>query len=157
MNPDNIQNPQPSKQSILPTVALYLLSALVVIGTILLIVLGGKYVEIKKNLSVAQQTISDQDKELTKVKEKELESHKEEAEGISSSANKEVENLKGEVGALIPLPNEDPSIATVVDTQKLQGQPFFAQAQNGDKVLFYQNSNKKILYRPSENRIINQE
>lgn len=62
--------------------------------------------------------------------------------------------LIDEVGKLIVLPKEDPTIATVTDITKLKNQPFFAQAKNGDKVLLYTNAKKAILYRPSIGRII---
>ncbi len=50
--------------------------------------------------------------------------------------------------------DEQPTIATVTDLAKLQGQPFFANAQVGDKVLIYSRAGKVILYRPGENKII---
>jgi hypothetical protein len=45
-------------------------------------------------------------------------------------------------------------MATVLEQDKLKDQPFFARAQNGDKVIIYTQNKKAILYRPSENRII---
>jgi hypothetical protein len=63
--------------------------------------------------------------------------------------------LVAAVSKLIVLPaSEQPTIATVADLSKLQGQPFFANAQVGDKVLIYSQAGKAILYRPSENKII---
>lgn len=67
----------------------------------------------------------------------------------------EVSDLVGKIGKLYLLPaNETPTVATVSDINKLQDQPFFANAQNGDKVLIFQNAKKAILYRPSINKII---
>ena len=60
------------------------------------------------------------------------------------------------VGKLIVLPTgEEPTIATVTDPKALQDQPFFANAEVGDRVLIYQTSKKAILYRPSTNIILN--
>jgi hypothetical protein len=72
----------------------------------------------------------------------------------STSAANEVGDLSMKVGKLIELPSETPTVATVSDINKLKDQPFFARAQNGDKVLIYQNANKAILYRPSTNKIV---
>lgn len=70
-------------------------------------------------------------------------------------AQSEASMLISQVGKLIDLPkDETPTIATITDISKLKDQPFFANAKNGDKVLIYTNAKKAILYRPSENRII---
>lgn len=67
----------------------------------------------------------------------------------------EARQLSQEVGKLIELPNnETPTIATVVDAEKVNNQAFFKDAQNGDKVLLYASSSKAILYRPSTQKII---
>ncbi len=81
-----------------------------------------------------------------------------EVEKLSTTQAKtdtEAEDLKREVGQLIELPaDEIPTIATVQDATKVQGQEFFASTQNGDKVLIFTKAGKAILYRPSTKKII---
>lgn len=70
-------------------------------------------------------------------------------------ARKEVDALVIAVGKLIALPTDEvPTVATVTDTEGIKDQPFFVNAKVGDKVLIYANAKKSILYRPSENKII---
>jgi len=59
------------------------------------------------------------------------------------------------VGKILELPNEEPVLTIVTDSEKNSGQSFFANAQNGDKVLMYTSSNKAVLFRPGSNKIIN--
>lgn len=67
----------------------------------------------------------------------------------------EARQLSAEVGQLIQLPSDEvPTVATVVDADKVKSQAFFASAQNGDKVLVYSKASKAILYRPSTKKII---
>lgn len=59
------------------------------------------------------------------------------------------------VGRLMLLPTgEEPTVMQVTDVSKLKDQPFFANAQNGDKVLIYTQAKKAILYRSETNKII---
>lgn len=70
-------------------------------------------------------------------------------------AKEEAKLLKGKVGKLIELPlDEEPTIATVTDADRLREQQFFANAQNGDRVLIFNEAKKAFLYRPSTNKII---
>lgn len=62
--------------------------------------------------------------------------------------------LLEKVNALIQLPDEQPTIATVTDLAPLKDQPFFAYAQIGDKVLIFSQAKKAVLYRPSTNKVI---
>lgn len=72
-----------------------------------------------------------------------------------NDAADEAKQLSAEVGKLIELPSDEvPTIATVVDVEKVKSQPFFTNAQNGDKVLLYAKTSKAILYRPSAKKII---
>ena len=71
------------------------------------------------------------------------------------AAQEEVKGLVSKVAAIIELPkDETPTVATISDKNKLKDQPFFINAQNGDKVLIYTNAKKAIIYRPSTNKII---
>lgn len=64
-------------------------------------------------------------------------------------------DLLEKVGTHIQLPkNETPTIATITDVDKLKGQPFFARAQNGDKILMYEKTQRTIIYRPLTDKII---
>lgn len=73
----------------------------------------------------------------------------------AQEAEAEIKTIVGtiEKGMLLP-PNETPTLATVTDKDKLASQPFFAQSQNGDKVLLYTQAGKAILYRPSIQKIV---
>lgn len=70
------------------------------------------------------------------------------------AAQQEANRLKSDVSKLIELPNETPTIATVVDVEKLKSQAFFANAQNGDRVLLFPQAKTAILYRPTIKKII---
>lgn len=77
--------------------------------------------------------------------------------GAASQVSPQDETAKiiNEVGKLIVLPQgETPTIATVSDLSKLQGQPFFTNAKVGDIVLIYAKAQKAILYDPMANKII---
>lgn len=67
--------------------------------------------------------------------------------------NKDVDVISM-VGKLMVLPNEVPTVATVTDKNKINGQSFFKSAENGDKVLIFSKASKAVLYRPSENKVI---
>ena len=51
--------------------------------------------------------------------------------------------------------DEEPTIATVSDLEKLKDQPFFKDAKEGDTVLIYDKAAKIILYDPVANKIVN--
>jgi hypothetical protein len=67
----------------------------------------------------------------------------------------ETQQIVAEAGKLVDLPTgETPTLATVNDASKLKNQVFFADSQNGDKVLIYSKAGKAVLYRPSINKVI---
>lgn len=87
--------------------------------------------------------------------QKELQMVKTDPNTLQKAAQEEVKRLVAEVGKIIELPaNEDPTVATITDIEKLKDQPFFKNAKNGDKVLIYTNSKKAILYDPIAHKVI---
>jgi hypothetical protein len=73
-----------------------------------------------------------------------------------NTANQEVINeVVKKVSRHILLPTgEQPTLASVSDVAKVKDQPFFANAQNDDKVLVYTQARKAYLYRPSKDIIV---
>lgn len=74
----------------------------------------------------------------------------------STNNSRQAASVVSRVNKLIILPkNENPKIFVVKDLTKLKDNPFYANAKNGDVTLVYTNEKRAILYRPSENIIVN--
>jgi hypothetical protein len=72
-----------------------------------------------------------------------------------AQTQEETADLVSAVSQLVVLPEgETPTIATVSDPEALKDQPFFTQAQQGDKVLIYAQAKKAILYSVTLNKIL---
>ena len=69
-------------------------------------------------------------------------------------AKQETQAIVDKVKKLVIIPNETPQMATILDKEKLKDQPFFVNAQNGDRVLVFTKAQKAVLYRPSSNMIV---
>lgn len=76
-------------------------------------------------------------------------------EFAEQQAEQENQALLNKVGKLMELPDGEAVVATVSDKTKLEDQPFFAKAENGDKVLIFSESSMAIIYRESTDKIIN--
>lgn len=126
----NIKLPRPSFK----VPSLRLKSPLAIIALIVLVLLVGGGLGYQKYASLKQENQRLSNPEAT--------------------AEEEANLIKGEVAQLIELPNETPTIATVIDVEKLRSQPFFASAQNGDRVLLFSQAKKAILYRPSTKKLV---
>lgn len=72
-----------------------------------------------------------------------------------ATVREEATELTKDIGKFLELPSsETPTLATVNDADKLKSQPFFKNAQNGDKLLVYSNASRAVLYRPSTKKVI---
>ena len=71
------------------------------------------------------------------------------------AADQQAKDLKAKVAKLITVPDETPTIATVEDKEKLKDQPFFKDAENGDRILIFTQAKKAVIYREKDNRLIN--
>lgn len=59
-----------------------------------------------------------------------------------------------EVGKIVEVPNEKPSVVTVLDASKLSNVELASRAQDGDRLLVYAENRRVIMYRPSNGKII---
>lgn len=77
--------------------------------------------------------------------------------GQQELIKQESQDIIDKVKKLIVLPeNEEPTIASITDSAKLsKEQPFYLNAQDGDKVLIYVQSKKAIVYSPSRDILVN--
>lgn len=73
---------------------------------------------------------------------------------VNTANLNDVKTVKAKVEAHYLLPtDEEPALATVTDKNKLNT-PFLKKAENGDKILIYQQNQVAIIYRPSIDRVV---
>lgn len=73
----------------------------------------------------------------------------------AKKAKNEAKSLYEKVDKHFVLPKDElPTIATVTEPEKLQGQTFFTKAKKGDKVLIFTNAKEAILYDPVLDKVI---
>lgn len=72
----------------------------------------------------------------------------------TEQANTQIQTIVASLSKKVDLPSGIPNVYTVKDVTKLNGQEFFKNAKNGDKVLIYVSAKKAFLYRPSEDKLI---
>lgn len=77
------------------------------------------------------------------------------SEQLQQSVEEETESLETQVGDLMTLPEETPILMTVSDKSQLTDE-IFKNAEDGDKVLVYENAGIMVVYRESTKEIIAQ-
>lgn len=81
--------------------------------------------------------------------------HQSDRANPNAALQKETKVLTDRIGEFMELPvDEQPTLSTVTDREKLKGQDFFTHTQNGDKLLVYPKAKKAILFRPSTKKVI---
>jgi hypothetical protein len=73
----------------------------------------------------------------------------------NDNPNIQTQRIVDELRKTISLPNETPSVLTVVDKSKLADSEIAKDAQNGDKILLFQKAGQVVVYRPSSHKLIN--
>lgn len=73
----------------------------------------------------------------------------------SAAGEQKSTDITQKVGKIFAVPTEKPTIAQISDRDKLNDQPFFAKAQNGDYLLVFPTEKTALIYREHENKIIN--
>jgi hypothetical protein len=66
----------------------------------------------------------------------------------------ESKRLVAEVGLIMRIPDEEPTIAVVTDPSVLKDQPFFSRAEAGMKVLIFTEARRAILYDPAGRKVV---
>ena len=71
------------------------------------------------------------------------------------AAAQERDELIAQVSSMVDFSSDEaPTILTVNDTTVLKSDPFFAEAQKGDKILVYAKAKKVVLFDPRAGRIL---
>lgn len=78
-----------------------------------------------------------------------------ESQGGDITVARQIYDAVQRVGKLTKLPpDEVPIFATVADIEKLQGQPLFRNAANGDQILYYSKSQWIYIYRQQIDKLV---
>lgn len=73
----------------------------------------------------------------------------------NSNSEDQDQDVINKVSALVVLPDEKPAVAKVEDKDKFnKDKPLMNKAENGDMVLLYSQAKRMIIYRQSENRVV---
>lgn len=71
-----------------------------------------------------------------------------------SNPSNQTQQIVSELRKSTALPDEEPSVLTVVDKAKLSNAELAKSSENGDKILLFQKAGKAVIYRPSTKKLI---
>lgn len=76
---------------------------------------------------------------------------------INSGANEQeaAQGVQDQVAKIMIIPDENALVSDIENSDQVKSQPFFANVQDGDKVLVFAGAAKIVIYRPSTNQIVN--
>jgi len=74
---------------------------------------------------------------------------------LHNNGEAEARRIQEQAGKVMVLPDEDALVSKVEKADEIRQQPFFANVENGDQVLIFVKAGKIVIFRPSENKIIN--
>jgi len=66
----------------------------------------------------------------------------------------QVQTLTAKLGKTLTLPNEQPSLVTVLNHTKLGDTRLIQEARNGDQLLIFAHAKQVILYRPTTSKVV---
>lgn len=72
-----------------------------------------------------------------------------------SDPNIQTQQIVASLQRTVDVPDETPSVLTVVDKSKLKDSQIAEKAENGDKILLFQKAGEVYIYRPSTDKLIN--
>lgn len=74
---------------------------------------------------------------------------------LKEDQSNETQELQRRIAKIMLLPDEEAVVTEIDDAEKVREQPFFAQVENGDKVLIFPGAARIVIYRPGRNLIVN--
>lgn len=69
--------------------------------------------------------------------------------------NVQTQQIVDSLKRTVDVPNETPSVLTVVDKSKLKDSQIAQKSENGDKILLFQKAGQVYIYRPSTDKLVN--
>lgn len=73
---------------------------------------------------------------------------------LSTDPDVQIKQITNYLSHFIELPNEQPTLGTVLDKAKLTNSTLAQKAENGDKMLIYAEAQRLLLYRPSTKKLV---